>query len=508
MRKASLSRASLSGSLSSSFAVRIRAQSSLLLPFLYQTPTLLSEPKIVRHFHAINKHVNNHDRHRRAFCSTSQGQAYAKKPYAKKLRRPNTDPIVFVDPFHRRMPDTLSHIEPQRHDESSRPSTVTASEQAVFNKLIKDVSSSTTPEPDDEDLLDQDELTVGYDPNVDLNSIFEDAIKQLRMREEQAEKGALRSLRYAGVPRPRAIDTLVSDSEQSLNAKVFKRPITLANGTTLGNEVETEDERARLEVACDDHRTLVMRMLDRANSDVEIWRVLEEEVFSLITHLDEHSRLVERAEKDNALHAAKVRKADAQGKDFADVKLERGDLTKKEMSRIKLTHTKAIPINNLLSILHRNYAEYCLHALRLLRRNYPTSFYAPHILSTIKRRGPISHVLGVSTDIYNEILFLKWTQYSDLHGVADTIEEMLNQGIESNEVTVALIKGISKQRRMGRRELSGPVVKEWWTMRGTVEAWRRVLGLFERILSELAKREAMLVDEAEGEDGELETGKE
>ncbi|CAF9907220.1 MAG: hypothetical protein ALECFALPRED_003274 [Alectoria fallacina] len=440
----------------------------------------------------------------RAFFSTSQGQAYAKK----KLGRRNNDPIVFVDPFHRQIPNTLSHIEPQRHDKSSRPSTVTASEQAVFNKIIKDVSQSTTPEPDDEDLLDQDELTSGYDPNVDLNSIFEDAIRQLRTQEEQAEKGALRSLLFSTMPRQRAIDTLVSDREQSLSGRVFKRPITLANGTSLGVEVETEEERARLEVACDDHRTLVMCMLDSANSDVEIWRVLEEEVFSLITHLDEHTKIVERAGKEKVLHAAKVRKAEAKGKDLADVKLEKGDLTKKEMSRIKLTRTTAIPINNLLAILHRNYAEYCLHALRLLRRNYPTSFYAPHILSTIKRRGPISHVLGVSTDIYNEILFLEWTQYSDLHGVADTIEEMLNQGIESNEVTVALIKGISKQRWMGRRQLSGPVVKEWWAMRGTVEAWRRVLGLFERILSELAEREAMLVDEAEGEDGELETGKE
>lgn len=382
------------------------------------------------------------------------------------------------------------------------------SEQAVFDKLIKDVSPSIAPEPDEEDILDRDEINIGYDPNVDLNSIFEDAIKQLRNQEEQAAKGAARNLLFTMVPRQRAIDTLVSDGEQPLSARVFKRPLFLTNGTTLGNEVETDEERVRLEVASDDHRKLVMGMLDSANSDVEIWQVLETEVFSLITHLDEHIKLVERAEKEQALLGAKARKAKAEGKDIADVKLEKGDLTRREISSLKLNHTKAIPINNLLSILHRNYAEYCLHALRLLRRKYPTSFYAPHILSTIKRRGPISHVLGVSTDIYNEVLFLKWTQYSDLQGMADTIEEMFNQGIESNEVTIALIQGISKQRRMGRRAILGPVVRAWWGMRGTVEAWQRVLKLNAKIVAELAERETMLVDEAEGEDGELKTGKE
>lgn len=489
--------------LTSPFAVQIRAHSSSLLPFLYQTRTLLLEPETARRLYVAKNHVNNHDRCRPMSNSTSRGQ-----DYADKGRHPNTEPIVFVDTHHRRIPDTLSHIEPQRQNGPSRPSTVTASEQAVFDKLLKDVSEPTTQEPDDEDIIDQDESISEYNPNVDLNGIFEDAIKQLRRQEEEAAKSDAKKLFLAGMPGQRAIDTLVSDREQALGGRVFKRPLKLNNGTTLGNEVETEEERTRLEVACDDHRTLVMGMLDNANSDVEIWQVLEKEVFSLITHLDQHIKLVERAKKEKALHAAKVRKAEAEGKDLADVKLEKGDLTRQELSSVQLTHTKAIPVDNLLSILHRNYAEYCLHALRLLRRKYPTSFYAPHILSTIKQRGPISYVLGVSTDIYNETLFLEWTQYSDLHGMADMIEEMLNQGIESNEVTIALIKGIAKQRRMGKQGFLGPVVKEWWSMRGTLEGWSRLRNLFERIMSELAQREAMLAAEAESADGEPETDKE
>ena len=500
MRKAPLIRKSLSSCLTSSFAVQTRALSSSPLAFLYQTRTLLSEPKTATPSHAIN----NRDIRRRTLFSATRSQAYAGEEHRAK-----NDPIVFVDPYHKRIPNTLSQDEPQKQNQASRPSTVTASEQAVFNRLVKEVSQPADAELDDEDIPDQDEPVSGYDPNVDLNSIFEDAIKQLRWHQEQRANSVTRSLLYATIPRQRAIDTVVSDGEQALSPHVFKRPLKLAGGTTLWNEAETEEERARHEIACDDHRKLVMAMLDSAKSDVDIWQILEKEVFSLITQLDEHLKLVERAKKEETLHAAKVRKAEAEGIDVADVKLEKRDLTKKEMSTMKLTQTKAIPIDSLLSIVHRNYADYCLDALRLLRRNYPTSPYAPHVLSTIKQRGPISYVLGISTEIYNEILFLQWTQYSDLHGMADTMEEMINQGIESNEVTIALIKGIARQRRGARRNLSGPMMKEWWYMRGIGDGWTRVHNLFGRIMSELDQKEALLVDEAESdEDGEMYTDKE
>ena len=467
-----------------SFGLQIRARLCSLLPFLYQTRILLSEPKTARGFYTINDHVNNYVTPKRTLCSTSQRQAYT-----GQVRRPNNDPIVFVDT-----------PKPQKQNRTSPPSTVTAAEQAVFDRLIKEVSQPPTSEPDEEDILDQDEQISRYDPNVDLNRIFEEAILQLRNREEQAANSAAKSLLLAGIPRQRAIDTLVADGKQALSAKLFTRPLKLAN---------SEKERVRLEMACDQHRSMVMRMLDDANSDVEIWQVLEEKVFSLVTLLGENTRLTERAKKKKSLQAAKVRKAGAQGKYIEDVELEKADLTKREMSSIHLSHTEAIPYNNLVSILHRNYAEYCLSALRLLRTKYPTSFYAPHVLSTIKQRGPISYVLGVSTEIYNEMLFLMWTQYSDLHGMADLMEEMLNQGIEGNEVTVALIKGVARLRRTGfSKGLKGPVVREWWAMRGTMEGWRRVHNFYMRMQSELTAREAMSVDEAGSEEGKLETDKE
>ena len=464
------------------------AQSSSLLPILDQTRTLLFEPKTTRHFYTCNRQVNNGNKSRRNFCSTPQKQVDT-----RTFRPFKQDSIVFVDPYYRKVPATPWHSQPPR------PSTVTKSEQAAFDRLIKDVSQPTTPEPREDDILDLDDLLAGHDPNTDLDNIFEDAIKSLQT--DKAEGSFFSDLSWKRL----ALDRLVSDEEPELNARTFRRPLKLVDGTmkltdgtTLATEIENEEGRARLEVACDDHRNLVMRMLDGAKSDVEIWQVLEQEVFSLINDLNEHVKIIRRRTKN--LPPAKVRKADAEGKDVADVKLEKGDLDKKESKSFKLTRTNAIPINNLLAILHRNYSEYLLHALRLYRRQHPLSSYGPLVFSTMKRRGPMSYVLGVSTDIYNEILFLQWTQFSDLYGMADTIEEMLSQGIECNGITIALIKGITRQRQMGIREFYGPVVKEWWNMPGNLEGWRNMLQLFHTILSEEAENAAKVAAEGQSEE--------
>lgn len=502
-------KASLSSCLTFLLAAHNCAQSNSLPPLLYRTRTLLSEPKIARPFPAAKSHVNSHDRRRRTFCTTPQGHASA-----DKVRR--SDPIAFVDTPYDQSSDAGSQIKPWRkspsrlstsrvklqNEQHSRLSTVTASEQAAFDRLIRDVSEPTSDEPDGEDILDQDELNSGYDPNVDLDSIFEDAIKQLRVKALQAANAAAEYLISGRVSQERAIDIRLPDRKEALSARLFIRPWS---GTPWVNEPQTDEERRRLEVACGDHCTKVTNMLSSAKSDKEIWQVLETEVFSLVIRLNEHIRLLERA---NSIRARKPQRAKAEGKDIADVELEEGKEGKEgnpdegESPTANAFMPKAIPVDELLLILQRNYTEYCLVALRLFRKRYPTSLYAQHILSTIRQRGPISYVLGVSADIYNEALFLQWTQFSDLHGMADTIEEMLNQGIEGNEVTIVLLKGIANQRLMDRRRERGrSVVREWWYMRGTVEGWRRVVNLYDRITSQLAKRAAMLADEAKSDEG-------
>lgn len=493
------------------FVPQNRTWSACLLPLLYQTPTLLSKPKTASSFSGPKRHVNCQDRHNRNFSSTTQRQTEVKtalqvdshgygssdapldtKPRKKKDTKP---------PKTKSASKPSSSIKPQKkgklpfpqkknqQTQPGKPSTITAAEQTAFDRLIKEVSGPATSEEDGEEILDQEEPISGYDPDIDLDTIFEDAIKLLRLSKEQAAESAARNLANP-VWRQRAIDIDVPNERQALAARLFKRPLGTPTGFALENKTLTGSERERLETACDEHRTLVLTQLDGANSDEEIWRVLQEQVFSLVIRLNGDVRKAELADKRGAKKDGEVREA-------------RRNKTEEWRARKNLGTTKAIPINEVLLILHRNYAEYCLHTLRLFRRKYPTSLYALHVLTTIKDLGPISYVLGVSTDIYNEFLFLQWTQYSDLHGMAETTAEMHNQGIEGNDVTVALIKGIARQRRRAKRSFAGPVMKEWWYMRGNVEGWRRVEAGYRKITGKPAERAAALGEEVESEDEAL-----
>ena len=533
--------ASLSTYLTLPFVVQNSACSACLLPLLYQTPTLLSsKPKTASSFPALNRHVSHHNRHSRNLPTATQRQAGA-----ETARR--GDPIAFVESNGQRSSDApldteprkkkspsrpFSSIEPQREEklpflqknkqqrQPVRPSTMTAAEQTVFGRLIKEVSGPKTPEEDGED-----EPISGYDPAIDLDGIFEDAITRLRLEKESLARSAAKNLSNPNPLRRRAVDV---ESSESTSTALFKRP--LGPALELGDKALTGNERERLEKECDVHRTLVLRQLDWANSDEEIWQVLQEQVFSLVIRLNDD---VEETESPNETGAKENRKAwkgrrakaeekrakaeekkrakaeekqaraagktiadvSADGKNVADVSAEQREPYVKENPSANLGTTKAIPIDDLVKILHQNYAEYCLHTLRLFRRKHPSSSYALRVLATMKDLGPISYVLGVSTDLYNEVLFLQWTQYSDLHGMADTMAEMFNQGIEGNDVTVALFKGIVRQRRRGGQLWEGPVIKEWWNMRGNVEGWRRVKDGYGKIIEKHAERAAALGEE-------------
>ncbi|MCJ1450609.1 hypothetical protein MMC28_000942 [Mycoblastus sanguinarius] len=487
---------SLKGIAGSSLTLSALYPSTCLLPFLYHTRTLLSPPLQVQSSKAAytNRTV------RRSFCLTARRRVEAYRTW-----RPNynaTEQNAWTIP-------SAGHQPPLEHDDyfaqapSPRRSTVTAPEKAVFERIFKDISRSVPEADQEEDNLD-DQSLEGNDPYEDLNSIFDAAIKELQVREERAQAAAAKDRPLP--QRPRVIDKIIN-SQHEVYGMTFKRPLRLANGVVLGKNMDTEEDGEKLAKACTDHKGLLKGMLERATTDVEIWQVLEKEVFSLIAQLDKEIKVEEKARKDEE----KARKGERKGG-----KEKKKGRPKKEVSKSKVPNAKALQVNTLVSILQSNYAHYTLSALRLLRRHHPTSFYSLHLLPTIKRLGPISYVLGASTALYNETIFLKWTQFSDLHGMADLMQEMINQGVESNEVTLVFLDGVKTKRSQGRQGQMGDVVKAWWNMRGTQEGWNRVQGLYgtfkqkafqnKEIEAKEAVEDEVMLEEEGSEWGRVEVG--
>jgi hypothetical protein len=492
---------SLRSALATPSSLQSYIRSTCLVPFLYHTPTLSSQPLQAQSC----KKGRSSGTAPRSFSSQSQ-RKYEISDYGTNRPRPehvyykaNPSPNRrFNRPSDCELPfedvDCRDKAESLQKNEQSRKSTITPSENAVWECIIQDIEKDERKQRIDKDDALEDELDDGHDPQEDLNAIFDAAIREIRMQEEKATLGAEKSSqRVAIVGRERAVDVLASRKDEPAGAVVFRRPLKLANGIVLGDEMQTEESLERLKQACDDHKGLISGMLEQATTDLEIWQVLKKEVFKLVDDLNAQIAAREKAleEQDRKAEAAETE----------DKPKKENKIRPKNRPKVKKStqETIALPTDTLYSILSTNYSDYLLSALRLLRRHHPTSSYALSLLPTMKRLGPISYVLGASTGLYNEILFLRWTQYSDLHGMADLLLEMLGQGIEVNGVTNMLLGKLRMNRRAGLKGRMGPVVTRWWDLRGTDEGWKRIVGLEQVIKREEVEAIARRAGEKEEE---------
>lgn len=320
-----------------------------------------------------------------------------------------------------------------------------------------------------------------------LDKIFDDAISQAEKQEE-----------YLQSQRP----------DDSAEKKYARHPLLLkipglehlapAPGDwSLPGRIGSESI-SNLSTAHGQHRRKVYGMLDAAETDVAVWRVLENEVFVLIHELDNRVKAAEKAAKKE--------------------KTKMGRPSKKAGTEPKAEDntTKALPPTVLLSILNTEYAHYVLAAARLLRRSFPTSAYALAILPEVKRLGPVSYVLGATANLYNETLYHQWSSKNDLHGMATLLQEMRTQGVESNDVTASFLQGVQRRRSYEMSGNNGVWRQKWWGMAPIEEAWGKLKGEIDHVLEEqreramkFAEEDRKAKDEAEGElDNEARDGEE
>lgn len=476
-----------------SVARYINASRSSQLPFLYQTGTLECHFNPSRNRNA----APSTQRSRRAFCSTREVRAHARR---SQLR----DAIPFEIPFDTN--DSQSHtqsypFEPEDDLETDAPtsesrvrgSTITATEREIFDRIYKDISQSASTQTEEKE---SDQEVEKYDDEElarDVEEVFESAIRQLEEREQNSKESELGS-NANFLDRPQgALDNIFSTTRYDNQGLKSTDTTSVENSEIKSVEARPTDI---YEATRQEHKSHIMAMLEKAQTDIEVWKILEAEVFSLAHILESPSEV----EKPLASKRGKRRKS-------------KSSKMKDVVAPSNPPVESAPPSDPQLSILQNNYGTYCLEALRLLRREFPTSPYALQVLPAIKRLGSISYVLGASPSLYNEIIFLKWTRYTDLHGIADLLKEMCNQGVEANEVTLTILKAISSERRAKlaavrngapqpvdntsfKYELTGA----WWTMRAVQEAWNRILPMFRRIKMEHRQRLLELDEESGGEE--------
>jgi len=430
---------------------------SILLPFLYQTRTL-------QHYGygQSPRSTQPGRRSQRQFSVTAhRGADHDAIPFE---RSPDSPPYTTDSNSLNPTLQSLSKIT------KSRNTTITNSEKAVFDRIFRDIASASAVQRD-EPQDDADSAVGAY--FEDLDEIFDDAISSHERMEAAGVRAFIEQPSYPRHPLLEGMSGFGSLSQQLPQPKDWGRP------GTIGSESISDLSTAHLQ-----HRTKVFGLFKAAQTDVEVWRVLETEVFALVHELDARMKEHEKAAK-----AKKSKSTNAGLPSSPAPKV--GRPSKKSLAAAKSSEEntpKALGPTVLLSILTKEYPLYLVACCRLLRRSFPLSPYPLAILSHVKRLGPLSYVLGVSANLYNETLYLLWATKNDLHGMADLLQEMRNQGVESNNVTVAFLKAVRRRRRYELSGKNGVWRQKWWGMGPVEEGWGRLHESMEVVLQEQRER--------------------
>ncbi|KAF2835178.1 hypothetical protein M501DRAFT_914113, partial [Patellaria atrata CBS 101060] len=207
-------------------------------------------------------------------------------------------------------------------------------------------------------------------------------------------------------------------------------------------------------------------LLRTAKTDVELWDVLEREVFSVIKRLkldEDPEPAKETSKKPGRLPKAKI---ESPTEDNAREKLQAFAQSS--------WHT--------LASFAPNYPTLLLLSTRQLRSSFPASSLVLNILPTVKSLGRSSYALGASTLLYNELIGIYWMRYGNFDGIISLLKEMDNGGVGFDEGTLGLLEDIVLEAKKAVRGHFGRVLGAVYGMerfRGAfveIERWREEIG--------------------------------
>lgn len=368
--------------------------SKTLLPFLYQTATIQQLSSVT-----IRPAI------RRAFRSRS---------YAD-------EEIPFADGA---LPSGADH-------EPGRETTITDVERKAFKKLYRTAARQGQARKDKSSAVKADEIADAYyadeDESVSLDRIFDEVFKgkpALEARASMQRKTPSRSQHSRKYP-----DSAIEEEKAAETESIAASKATAQRIKQLRT---SEMER-------------FTHLLQTARTDLELWQILDSEVFARVRVLD--------LDQPPAKNRAEARE-EAQAK-AATMTAQR--------------------------VLFQNFPHYLVQAIEALRTNFPASPLPLSILPAIKSLGPSSYALGATTSLYKHLIRTAWIQLSSYPTIELLLDDMNNGAIEFDAEILALLDSIIKEHNMA---LSGVFGREMIMVHGMdlfvegidkIVQWRRVV---------------------------------
>ncbi|KAL4934034.1 uncharacterized protein BDV17DRAFT_251202 [Aspergillus undulatus] len=190
--------------------------------------------------------------------------------------------------------------------------------------------------------------------------------------------------------------------------------------------------------------------------ETELWRVCQEMIFPMVQHLRGPS----------APTPTPLEQPDANDSDDAAVPIIAPE-------PFKVPHWLPADI-----ITAGVYPKSLRKAFNLLNVHFPESPLIPRFRQVITSLGPESAMLGMSTGLYNDMMYFHWRVAHDLSEVVAIGREMVLTGARVDQGTLGILDRIvlERNRHIRTREQGETSSSPWWEFPPNRKALRDLLG--------------------------------
>lgn len=340
-----------------------------------------------------------------------------------------------------------------------RESTITDSErrafQNIFAEMFSDQKHSTKSDPDTS--------SPKVDAKQSLDSILSEALA-LNAQNKAKKENIVNA--WPGALRP-AVAKAIGLTDEDTDVMSVE--------DNEGDKSGADEQVDELESSREPERQRVDTLMRNAKTDVDLWDVMDREVFSLVPRLGLDEKASDASTKPATKKKQKAPKPNHVGR-YIKRENRQEPYTPLRITDANETTAPANRLGNVLDPATGNeipalafygplYPSYLLLGIRLLDREFAKpSPLALSVLPKIKSLGAISHVLGASPALYNEILHIYLYRHQDLQSMTATLKDMYASAVPANRESLAIIDEALRLARRAARGTEGIPTQQLWSV--------------------------------------------
>lgn len=264
----------------------------------------------------------------------------------------------------------------------------------------------------------------------------------------------------------------ISAQETRPIIKERARSADLAGNTPVSDEPAANNAAISLYDSLDKESKAVMKTFRKirssivgAQTDAELWQVLQEQIFAKVKALRLDDPAVDEERRRRRLEIQKQN--DALRQQFERKEIE--------------AYEPLVAEDDVVYHWSQNFPVLMPLVMKTFEDNFPGSQFSAAILPALRALGPSEFTLGASTSLYNRHMSLLYRRHGDIDGVVRILEEMDRAVYPFDRSTYALITRILVHSQAAMTGKLGAGQQIQWTMEHKQRGIKAILKWSRRI---------------------------